>query len=86
MKTKIRHVDAFIATSRFCKDMHHRMGLNIPIVHLPNFVPSIEAAPPKFEDAFDVNKDNMIVDVFEENGVNDSTLFKEVGKFIRVLD
>ena len=53
LETKIKHVDAFIATSRFSKDIHHRMGLNIPIVHLPNFVPSIEVAPSKSEETFD---------------------------------
>ena len=39
---KIKNVDSFIAPSRFCKDLHQRWGLNAPIVHLPNFIPSIE--------------------------------------------
>jgi len=48
---KIKHVDTFIAPSRFCKDIHHRRGLNAPIVNLPNFIPSNEnsisnSAPP----------------------------------------
>jgi len=34
----VQHVDAFIAPSRFSKDIHHRMGLDRPIVHLPLFV------------------------------------------------
>ena len=38
----IKHVDTFIAPSRFCKDIHHRRRLNAPIVHLPNFIPSNE--------------------------------------------
>ena len=47
----IKHVDTFIAPSRFCRDVHHRRGLNAPIVHLPNFIPSNEnsisnSAPP----------------------------------------
>jgi glycosyltransferase involved in cell wall biosynthesis len=37
-------VDAFIAPSRFSKDKHHQMGLDVPIVHLPCFVPSRKAA------------------------------------------
>lgn len=40
LETAIKHVDAFIAPSRFCKDLHRRKGLNVPIVHLPNFVPA----------------------------------------------
>jgi glycosyltransferase involved in cell wall biosynthesis len=38
-----KHVDAFIAPSRFSKDIH-QMKLNIPIVYLPNFVPSSDTA------------------------------------------
>jgi len=33
-----KHVDAFIAPSRSCKQIHHQMGLDLPITHLPNFV------------------------------------------------
>jgi len=36
----LKHVDAFIAPSRSCKQIHHRMGLDLPIIHLPNFVVS----------------------------------------------
>lgn len=36
----LKHVDAFIAPSRSCKQVHHRMGMNFPISHLPNFVVS----------------------------------------------
>jgi glycosyltransferase involved in cell wall biosynthesis len=35
-----KHVDVFIAPSRSCKQIHHRMGMDLPIVHLPNFVVS----------------------------------------------
>jgi glycosyltransferase involved in cell wall biosynthesis len=42
----IKHVDVFLAPSRFCKDLHQRMGLNAPIVHLPNFVPAVDGATP----------------------------------------
>lgn len=41
LKSAAKHVDAFIAPSRFVKDIHHQTGLKIPIVHLPNFVPPI---------------------------------------------
>jgi len=40
----VQHVDAFIAPSRFSKDKHHEMGLDVPIVHLPYFIASAEAA------------------------------------------
>ena len=36
----LKHVDAFIAPSRSCKQIHHRMGMDLPITHLPNFVVS----------------------------------------------
>ncbi len=44
LETAVKHVDAFIAPSRFSKDIHHQMGLKAPIVHLPNFIPSAEHA------------------------------------------
>jgi glycosyltransferase involved in cell wall biosynthesis len=48
---KIKHVDTFIAPSRFCKELHDRRGLDVPIIHLPNFIPLHEnsilnSAPP----------------------------------------
>lgn len=50
LETAVKHVDTFIAPSRFSKDIHHKMGLSVPIVHLPNFVPSDpEATPPSPE-------------------------------------
>ena len=48
--TAIQHVDAFIAPSRFSKDKHRQMGLDIPIVHLPNFVPEAEIASSSSEE------------------------------------
>jgi glycosyltransferase involved in cell wall biosynthesis len=45
----VRHVDSFLSPSRFAMATHLRHGLDIPIVHLPSFVPDIErlsAAPP----------------------------------------
>lgn len=42
----LRHVDAFIAMSRFSRDKHVEMGLDVsaPIVHIPYFVPLPDAA------------------------------------------
>lgn len=39
-----RHVDLFIAPSRFCMEKHHEMGLKLSMTHLPNFVPLPEIA------------------------------------------
>ncbi len=39
LQDAIKHVDAFIAPSRFTMDVHRRMGLDVPFVHLPYFVP-----------------------------------------------
>jgi glycosyltransferase involved in cell wall biosynthesis len=46
LETAVKHVDAFIAPSRFIKDKHREMGLDIPIVHLPNFVPQLDDPRP----------------------------------------
>ena len=39
IQSAIQHVDAFIAPSRFSKEIHHRRGLDARIVHLPHFIP-----------------------------------------------
>jgi glycosyltransferase involved in cell wall biosynthesis len=44
LEAAIQHVDRFISPSQFGREMHLRMGLKIPIVHLPNFVPLAEAS------------------------------------------
>jgi glycosyltransferase involved in cell wall biosynthesis len=49
LESAVKHVDAFIAPSRFTRDKHQQMGLDVPIVHLPNFVPAAEATSPTFE-------------------------------------
>jgi glycosyltransferase involved in cell wall biosynthesis len=46
LEAAVKHVDTFIAPSHFSKEIHHQRGLDIPIVHLPNFVPLAEAAAP----------------------------------------
>jgi glycosyltransferase involved in cell wall biosynthesis len=46
LEESVKHVNVFIAPSRFCKNKHLQMGLNVPIVHLPNFVPWPEAVLP----------------------------------------
>jgi glycosyltransferase involved in cell wall biosynthesis len=46
LEAAVKHVNAFIAPSRFSQDIHHRMGLSLPMVHLPLFVSSVEAASP----------------------------------------
>ena len=45
LKRAVRHVDAFMAPSRFCKDAHLRRGLDAPIIHLPLFVPAATSTP-----------------------------------------
>lgn len=44
LRASVEYVDAFIAPSRFTRDIHHRLGLNRPIVHIPLFVPPEGAA------------------------------------------
>jgi len=40
LKAAARHIDTFIAPSRFSKEKHRQMELAAPIVHLPHFFPS----------------------------------------------
>jgi glycosyltransferase involved in cell wall biosynthesis len=50
MQRTLRHVDAFIAPSRFTQEKHLELGLTVdaPIVHIPNFLPT-PARPPAEE-------------------------------------
>ena len=38
MNSAVKHIDAFIAPSRFSKEVHKRMGSAVPIEYLPHFV------------------------------------------------
>jgi glycosyltransferase involved in cell wall biosynthesis len=50
LETAVRHVDSFIAPSVFSKEIHQRMGLDMPIVHVPLFVsPNDDRMPPTGE-------------------------------------
>lgn len=42
MASAVKHVDAFIAISHFTQSIHRRLGTNIPIHHLPSFVPEVK--------------------------------------------
>lgn len=39
LERAVKHVDAFIGPTRFSIDLHRRMGLDVPFVQLPVFVP-----------------------------------------------
>ncbi len=41
LERAVKHVDAFIAPTRFSIDVHRRMGLDVPFVHLPVFAPRV---------------------------------------------
>jgi glycosyltransferase involved in cell wall biosynthesis len=43
MEKMLRNVDMFISPSRFTLQKHHEMGLNIPMVHIPYFLPESPA-------------------------------------------
>ena len=51
LEVMAKHVDAFIAPSRFSKDKLREMGFDVPIVHLPHFVPAAETASPITEES-----------------------------------
>jgi glycosyltransferase involved in cell wall biosynthesis len=40
LSAAVKHVDAFIAPSRFSNEIHQTMGLNVPTVHIPYFIPT----------------------------------------------
>lgn len=41
LEKAVKHVDAFLSPTRFSIDVHRRMGLDVPFVHLPVFVPRV---------------------------------------------
>ena len=45
LQNAIKHVNVFIAPSRFCRDAHQQRGFDAPMMHLPCFVPPAELAP-----------------------------------------
>jgi len=51
MEDAVKHVDAFISPSRFNKDKHHQMGLNVRIEDIPYFMPPLEGAAPNSTEA-----------------------------------
>lgn len=46
LRSALKHVDAFLAPSRFCMDKHRELGLDLPFAHMPSFVPAPQTAPP----------------------------------------
>jgi glycosyltransferase involved in cell wall biosynthesis len=46
LEHSIKHVDLFLSPSRFTLEKHREMGLDIPIVHLPYFLPSPNGSAP----------------------------------------
>lgn len=50
LQSTVKHVDAFIAQSLFARDKHLEMGLNLPIVHIPSFIPAADNTIPSSEE------------------------------------
>ena len=46
LENSLKHIDTFIAPSRFTENVHRRLELRSPIVHLPYFVPSTSGTKP----------------------------------------
>jgi glycosyltransferase involved in cell wall biosynthesis len=46
LEASLQHVDTLIAPSRFSQNLHREMGIKVPVVHLPHFIPSAETTPP----------------------------------------
>ena len=68
MQRTLRHVDAFIAPSRFTREKHLELGLTVdaPIVHIPNFLPP-PAPPPAAESSPHVRPYFLFVGRLERN-------------------
>src|SRR5215813_8625861 len=49
LERSVKHIDTFIAPSRFTENIHRRHGLELPFVHLPYFVPPIRTTQPAGE-------------------------------------
>jgi glycosyltransferase involved in cell wall biosynthesis len=45
LRTMVGHVDAFLAPSRFVMAKHRALGLDLPMVHLPPFLPEAGDSP-----------------------------------------
>ena len=45
LRSGCREIDAFISPSRFGIDLHHRMGFEAPMTHIPSFVPPMDGEP-----------------------------------------
>ncbi|TAK27171.1 MAG: glycosyltransferase, partial [Chloroflexota bacterium] len=44
LPSSLRHVDRFLAPSRFSMEMHRAHGLELPLVHLPYFLPNMDSS------------------------------------------
>jgi glycosyltransferase involved in cell wall biosynthesis len=44
LPSALRHVDRFLAPSRFAMEMHRAHGLDLPMVHMPQFLPDMSGA------------------------------------------
>jgi glycosyltransferase involved in cell wall biosynthesis len=42
LERMVRHVDCFISPSRFTLNKHHELGLDVPIRHVPYFLPRVK--------------------------------------------
>jgi glycosyltransferase involved in cell wall biosynthesis len=50
MEAAVKHVDAFISPSRFNKDKHYQMGLNVRIQDIPYFISPLAGGSPKSDE------------------------------------
>jgi glycosyltransferase involved in cell wall biosynthesis len=51
MEKMLRHIDMFISPSRFTLHKHHEMGLDIPMVHIPYFLPESKIDPSTIQES-----------------------------------
>ena len=56
MKRAAKHVDSFIAPSRFVRDKHLQMRFNAPIAHVPSFVPLVNETLPSAKQSAHVSE------------------------------
>lgn len=56
LRTAARHIDMFIAPSRYAAARHRELGFRYPIVHLPNFAPARRPPGPEPVSAVDAGE------------------------------
>jgi glycosyltransferase involved in cell wall biosynthesis len=70
LKKAVRNVDCFISPSRFTLKKHHELGMNLPFIHMPYFLP--------------LSEEKSFVDDIPDNGRPKRPYFLFVGRLEKI--